>query len=88
MKTFIYYLLFFPELVKRFDDVSAVVRLKSARVLAALFKNLPENYNPSIQSARLRDLYESATVFLDDPDEILQGAVSGTQNYVYTDDMV
>ncbi|XP_047500820.1 dynein axonemal assembly factor 5-like [Penaeus chinensis] len=64
------------KLVKRFDDVSAVVRLKSARVLAALFKHLPENYNPSIQTARLRDLYESATVFLDDPDEILQGAVS------------
>ncbi|XP_068208921.1 dynein axonemal assembly factor 5 [Palaemon carinicauda] len=68
------------KLVGRLDDVQAIVRQKAASVLVFLFKNLPENYDATLQSARLQDLYGRSMIFLDDPDIKLQEAVLGALN--------
>lgn len=65
------------ELLKRLDDVARPVRLKAAQVLAVLFLDLPEGYDVTLNTARLQDLCKDALIFLDDPDEQLQGAVCG-----------
>ncbi|XP_042232558.1 dynein axonemal assembly factor 5-like [Homarus americanus] len=67
--------IFADKLVKRFDDVAPQIRLKAARVLAELFNNLPNRYDPILHTARLQDLYDAAVIFLDDPDAKLQEAV-------------
>ncbi|KAK7070029.1 hypothetical protein SK128_001063 [Halocaridina rubra] len=69
---------FSDKLVKRLDDVKASVRLRAAQVLSFLFGHLPENYNSGLQSKRLEDLFESAIIYLDDPDIRLQEAVLDT----------
>lgn len=46
-------------------------------MLALLFMKLPEDYDINLNSARLQDLCQDALIFLDDPDEELQTAVSG-----------
>ncbi|KAK3881699.1 hypothetical protein Pcinc_013855 [Petrolisthes cinctipes] len=63
------------KLVKRFDDVDQRVRLRAAHVLSTLFSNVPKNYDPEFNSARLLDLYGDVVIFLDDPDVKLQEAV-------------
>ncbi|XP_064104461.1 dynein axonemal assembly factor 5-like [Macrobrachium nipponense] len=65
------------KLVGRLDDIQAIVRLRAANVLTLLFQTLPENYDATLQSARLQDLYERSMIFLDDPDIKLQEAVLG-----------
>ncbi|CAL4070787.1 unnamed protein product, partial [Meganyctiphanes norvegica] len=63
------------KLVGRFDDVNSGVRLRAAEVLPVLFDHRPADYDPQLQSARLKDLYDSAVIFIDDPDMKLQEAV-------------
>ncbi|XP_071518457.1 dynein axonemal assembly factor 5 [Panulirus ornatus] len=62
-------------LVKRFNDVQQLVRLKAAHVLGVLFDNLPEDYHPAKHLALLQDLFKAAVIFLDDPDDKLQEAI-------------
>ncbi|XP_045616348.1 dynein axonemal assembly factor 5 [Procambarus clarkii] len=70
--------MFANKLVKRFDDVSQLIRLKAAHVLEVLFNSLPENYDPRLHFGQLQDLYTDAVIFLDDTDDKLQEAVSVT----------
>lgn len=53
------------------------MRLKASQVLTVLFMDLPEGYDITLNTARLQDLCQDALIFLDDPDEELQKAVSG-----------
>ena len=64
-------------MLKRLDDVARAVRLKAAHVLSALFQDLPQGYDVTMNTARLQDLCKDALIFLDDPDEQLQEAVCG-----------
>ncbi|XP_050715520.1 dynein axonemal assembly factor 5-like [Eriocheir sinensis] len=64
------------KLIKRLDDVGRAVRLKASQVLTVLFMDLPEGYDITLNTARLQDLCQDALIFLDDPDEELQKAVS------------
>lgn len=74
--------MFATELVKRLDDVGRAVRLRASQVLALLFMDLPEGYEVTLNTARLRDLCQDALIFLDDPDEELQKAVSGELSWI------
>ena len=64
-------------LLKRLDDSSEEVRSVALQALGLWLSSLTKDYPPELYAAHLQLLFQQLLLYLDDPDDSVQGQVLG-----------